>query len=71
MTFQLQPQTTYDPHYKSMTIEPLEYIIANKLGFIEGNIIKYVSRYKQKGGVDDLRKAKVYLERLIEMEAKS
>jgi Protein of unknwon function (DUF3310) len=54
-------------HYKQMKIEPLQYIEENKLGFHEGNVIKYVSRWRQKDGLDDLKKAKFYIERLIEL----
>lgn len=54
-------------HYKELAIEPIEYIEANSLGFHEGNVIKYVSRWRLKGGVDDLKKAKFYIERLIEL----
>ena len=53
-------------HYKSMAIQPVEFIIANDLDFCEGNIIKYVCRYKQKGGVEDLQKVIHYAELLIE-----
>ena len=53
-------------HYKSKAIQPWDYIIANNLGYLEGNIIKYVSRWKNKGGVQDLNKAMHYLEKLIE-----
>lgn len=53
-------------HYKEMSIQPIEYIMANNLGYIEGNIIKYVSRYKSKNGLEDLKKAKHYLDILIE-----
>lgn len=52
-------------HYKKLDIEPIDYILANKMNFCEGNIIKYVSRYKEKGGKEDLLKAKEYLEILI------
>lgn len=52
-------------HYK-MPIQPIEFILKNSLGYIEGNIIKYVCRYKNKGGVEDLEKSKHYLEMLIE-----
>ena len=52
-------------HYFDMKIEPLEYIDANVLGFAEGNIIKYVSRYKTKNGLEDLKKAKFYINHLI------
>jgi hypothetical protein len=55
-------------HYKADGIEPWDYVAANNLGFFEGNIVKYVSRWKDKGGVDDLRKAKHYIEKLIELE---
>ena len=53
-------------HYRDKAIQPIEYILANYLGFCEGNIIKYVSRYKDKNGLEDLKKAKHYLEFLIE-----
>lgn len=55
-------------HYKEMAIQPLEYIVKNNLNFVEGNVIKYVTRYKVKGGLEDLRKAKHYLDLLIELE---
>ncbi len=51
-------------------IEPLDYIESRRLDYHEGNIIKYVSRYKKKGGVEDLEKARVYLNRLINLETK-
>ena len=54
-------------HYKVMGIEPIQYIEANGIGFHEGNIIKYVSRWQHKDGVEDLKKAKFYIERLIEL----
>ena len=53
-------------HYSKSGIKPFEYIIANDLSFIEGNIIKYVTRYKHKDGVEDLLKAQEYLKLLIE-----
>ncbi len=55
-------------HYKVKTIQPWDFIAANNLGFFEGNIVKYVTRWRDKAGVDDLRKAKHYLEKLIELE---
>jgi Protein of unknwon function (DUF3310) len=54
-------------HYKELKIEPIVYIEENNLGFHEGNIIKYVSRWRLKNGIDDLKKAKFYIERLIEL----
>lgn len=53
-------------HYKEMVIQPIEFTLKNNLGFCEGNIIKYVSRYKNKNGVEDLKKARHYLDILIE-----
>lgn len=55
-------------HYKSKGIQPWEYITANSLGFFEGNVVKYVTRYKDKSGVEDLKKARHYLDYLIELE---
>jgi hypothetical protein len=55
-------------HYKTKTIQPWDYIAANQLGYFEGNIVKYVSRWRDKGGLDDLRKARHYLDKLIELE---
>lgn len=52
-------------HY-DVPIQPIEYIEANGLNFSEGNVIKYVTRYKDKGGVSDLKKAEYYIKRLIE-----
>jgi len=57
-------------HYKK-AIQPIIYIHANNLGFCEGNVVKYVTRWKEKGGVDDLKKAIHYIELLIELETKS
>lgn len=56
-------------HYKTMKIQPLEYALENDLGICEHAVIKYVSRWREKGGVDDLRKAIHYCEILIEREA--
>ena len=54
-------------HYKQGKIEAIEYIQANSLDFCEGNIIKYVTRYKHKGRPkEDLEKARYYLNRLLE-----
>ena len=55
-------------HYKSMAIQPFEYIHANGIGFAEGSVIKYVSRWQSKGGIDDLRKARHFIDLLIEAE---
>jgi hypothetical protein len=62
--FEIVNNTTNPEHYNH-PISPLEYITKNNLGFSEGNIIKYITRYKQKNGKEDLLKAKEYLEHLI------
>jgi hypothetical protein len=54
-----------NPEYYKNGIETTEYILSHDLGFCEGNIIKYITRYKQKDGIQDLKKAKKYLELLI------
>jgi hypothetical protein len=53
-------------HYKDNPIQPWDYIMSNNIGYMEGNIIKYVSRYKEKNGLEDLKKARHYLDKLIE-----
>lgn len=55
-------------HYKSLKIQPVEYAHANGMGFIEGNIVKYISRYKWKNGKEDLEKIKHCADLLIELE---
>ena len=60
-------------HYKSKTIQPWDAMEAwmSKdafTGFLQGNVIKYIARYKDKGGVEDLHKAQHYLSKLIEVE---
>lgn len=58
-------------HYKDLAIQPVEYIHANGIGYFEGNVIKYVSRWRAKNGIKDLEKAKHYIELLIELELKA
>ena len=53
-------------HYSEMKIQPVEFIVANGLGFLEGNVIKYICRYKSKNGLQDLEKARHYLDMLID-----
>ena len=55
-------------HYAAKSIQPVQYIHANDIGFFEGNVIKYVTRWKDKGGLEDLRKAKHYIELLLALE---
>lgn len=53
-------------HYKKYAIQPSEYILKNNIGWLEGNAIKYLTRWKDKGGRQDLEKAKHYVELLLE-----
>lgn len=55
-------------HYKKKSIEPWDYIAANDIGFLDGNAIKYLTRWKEKGGIEDLKKACHYIVKLIEVE---
>ena len=55
-------------HYRNKAIQPWDFIAANHLGYFEGNIVKYVSRWREKGGIQDLEKARHYLDKLIELE---
>ena len=58
-------------HYSKLAIQPVEYINANHLTYLQGNVIKYVTRFKNKGTpLQDLQKAKHYIDMLIEMEDK-
>ena len=55
-------------HYKSMKIQPAQFINENNLPFAEGNAIKYICRHKHKGEVQDLEKAKHYIDMIIERD---
>ena len=58
-------------HYKSMAIQPMEYSMANKLDACQHTIIKYVTRFRDKGGIQDLEKAKHCIDLLIHFERQS
>ncbi len=55
-------------HYKT-SIECWDYIVANDIGYLDGNAIKYLTRWRKKNGIEDLRKAQHYLEKLLEVES--
>lgn len=55
-------------HYKDLKIQPVEYILENNIPYVEGCVIKYVTRWRSKNGVEDLRKAKHFLEILIQQQ---
>lgn len=68
-----QPLTALDTqvgggHYKSFAIQPIEFVFKNNLNFLQGNIIKYACRYKDKNGREDLEKVIHYAQLLIELE---
>ena len=58
-------------HYQTKNIQPWDAVIDWELGFLDGCAVKYLSRWRQKGGVDDLRKAVHFIEKLIEVETAS
>ena len=55
-------------HYIDFKIMPIEYISKNKLDFLEGNIVKYVSRHRNKNGAEDIKKIIHYAELILELE---
>ena len=56
-------------HYKDCKIQPVEFIVGNDLTFLEGNIIKYITRHRRKGeGRKDIEKVIHYAEMILEME---
>lgn len=59
------------PSYYGTGIDVIEFCLRNNLTFMQGNVIKYVTRYKNKNGIEDLEKAKEYINRLIEFEKRS
>jgi hypothetical protein len=57
-------------HYKEMKIQPIEYNFYNNIPYLEGNVIKYVTRHKYKNGKEDLLKARHYIDIILEFEYK-
>lgn len=55
-------------HYRTATIQPWDAIVAWGLGFLDGNIVKYLARWRKKDGIRDLKKARHYLDKLIRLE---
>ncbi len=64
-------QEKINPSYYRKNIEVTDFIIEYDMNFLEGNIIKYVTRYKDKNGIEDLKKAKWYLDKLIKQKEKN
>jgi hypothetical protein len=57
-------------HYKDMGIQPAEYVHRNKIPYLEGSVIYYVTRWRKKNGIEDLKKARHTLDLIIEMETR-
>jgi hypothetical protein len=57
-------------HYRKLAIQPIEYILKNNIGFAEGCAIKYLSRWRDKGGLEDLKKARHFIDLLIAHETR-
>ena len=55
-------------HYQKYKIQPVEFIMQNNVPYVEGNVIKYVMRFRDKNGLEDLLKARQYLDMLIAAE---
>ncbi len=64
----LDRQVGSTQHYKNFKIQPIEFITANKLSFIQGNVIKYICRFDKKNGNEDIDKAIHYCELLKELK---
>lgn len=62
---QVQEEMIDPHHYNRWKIEPIKFIMENQLDFCEGNVIKYVMRWRDKDGISDLKKARQYLDFLI------
>lgn len=62
------PERVIHPKHYNEGIEMWDYAYTHKLDFFEGNIVKYVTRWKTKNGIEDLKKAKQYLDKLIQLE---
>lgn len=56
-------------HYRQLKIQPWDYIAMNGIGYLDGCAIKYLTRWREKGGIDDLRKAQHYIQKLIEVHS--
>lgn len=65
---EIDQETIDPPHYNTHAIQPIEYIMANNLPFCEGNVVKYISRWREKNGISDLRKCRQYIDFLIKQE---
>tara|TARA_R100000541_G_scaffold51841_1_gene59414 strand:+ start:3060 stop:3278 length:219 start_codon:yes stop_codon:yes gene_type:complete len=62
----MKPTDNINPEHYTQGIECIDYITSKNMSFLEGNVVKYVTRYKMKNGLEDLKKAQWYLNRIIE-----
>jgi len=53
-------------HYKQGNIEVIEFILDQNLNYMDGNVVKYITRYRHKNGLEDLKKARWYINKIIE-----
>ena len=71
MSYGERGSVDHPAHYAGNGIEAIDVIEAWELGFCEGNVVKYLARWQTKGGIEDLRKARWYLDRFIAQQEKS
>ena len=65
----MNPDNIKDPkHYSRWKIEPVQFMMENEIPYVEGNVIKYIMRWRYKGGLEDLHKAQEYINLLIKNE---
>ena len=55
-------------HYKDCVIQPIDYIVKNNLDFLEGNVVKYITRHKEKDGPEDIKKVIHYAQLILELK---
>lgn len=68
MTSEANTQQYGGTHYKNLKVEVWDFITANNIPYMEGNIIRYATRWRDKGGMEDLLKLRHYVDKLIEVE---
>jgi len=64
----LNNEQVHHPTHYNKGVEMWDYAYSHNLDFFEGNIVKYVTRWRHKNGIEDLKKAKTYLDKLIDLE---
>jgi hypothetical protein len=55
-------------HYKGMKIQPIEFVAANNLSYMDGCVVKYISRHRNKNGREDIEKIKHYCDLILELD---